>query len=629
MDIISSIESCAIELQKDNKKTDAELLRQNVSLSLTKSINKKLDDNLTRPQRIALKELKTNPSIAVYPFDKGQGFAILSKDEALKKLEEQLSKARVVDHDPTETLTRKFQKTLCKLRKDKKFDNKTYFKVYPSDSRQPRFYGMLKAHKPSKNFPMRPVVSTIGTPAYGTSKYLVSIIQPTLNKSLHRVINSKSFVLEAKGWDISPDEIQVSYDVVNLYPSIPIDQAINVIIDLLSRDIDDLKSRTKLSLTDIHQLVELCLSLNYFLFEHQIHVIDNSGPIGLALMVVIAEAFLQFIELSAINKALTLKIAPTIYRRFVDDSHARFPNERESIEFLDLLNKENEAIQFTIETEDDNKTLNFLDVKITNTTTGKYKFNVHRKDAITNVQMKPNSFVNPKLLESVFKGFISRAKSICSESTLNDEIEFLIKIFTENGHCPEKLRKLTKEPASTNENTVQEKFVKLPWIPTVGPKLRHALKKVGYKAVFTSGRRLKDILCNNKCQLTPHSDPGVYQLDCSCGATYIGETKKKVLSRCIEHQQDSMNGKWASSGATEHTKTCHGCIDWLHPKTIAIMPHYHQRKIRESLEINRLEVLRESEPNTIMNRDSGDYVNTNSWKPFLRKLHQHRLTSNK
>ena len=30
---------------------------------------------------------------------------------------------------------------------------------------------------------MRAVVSTIGSPAYGTSKYLVKIIQPTLNKN--------------------------------------------------------------------------------------------------------------------------------------------------------------------------------------------------------------------------------------------------------------------------------------------------------------------------------------------------------------------------------------------------------------------------------------------------------------
>ena len=37
-------------------------------------------------------------------------------------------------------------------------------------------------------------MSTIGTVPYDTSKYLVEIIQPTLNKNKHDVINSYTFV---------------------------------------------------------------------------------------------------------------------------------------------------------------------------------------------------------------------------------------------------------------------------------------------------------------------------------------------------------------------------------------------------------------------------------------------------
>ena len=69
---------------------------------------------------------------------------------------------------------------------------------------------------------MRTIVSTIGIPPYGISMYLVEIIQPNLNKSEYKVINSKSFVDEAKQWTIETNEVEVSYDIVNLYPSIPI-----------------------------------------------------------------------------------------------------------------------------------------------------------------------------------------------------------------------------------------------------------------------------------------------------------------------------------------------------------------------------------------------------------------------
>ena len=56
----------------------------------------------------------------------------------------------------------------------------------------PRLYGAIKAHKPDKNFPMRPIASTTGTPAYGISKYLVQIIQPRLNKSNNKTQSSTS-----------------------------------------------------------------------------------------------------------------------------------------------------------------------------------------------------------------------------------------------------------------------------------------------------------------------------------------------------------------------------------------------------------------------------------------------------
>ena len=57
---------------------------------------------------------------------------------------------------------------------------------------------------------MRALVSNIGSPLYGTSKHLVSIIYSTLHKNKYRVINSFSFMEEAIELNISPNEIQTS-----------------------------------------------------------------------------------------------------------------------------------------------------------------------------------------------------------------------------------------------------------------------------------------------------------------------------------------------------------------------------------------------------------------------------------
>ena len=178
---------------------------------------------------------------------------------------------------------------------------------------------------------------------------------------------------------------------------------------------------------------------------------------------------------------------------------------------------------------------------------------------------------------------------------------------------------------NNTENRDYKNLKKLPWIPNISPKIKREFKKIGKDIAFTSGKNLQQILCQkNKPKLLPNSQPGVYQLDCSCNGKYIGESKKRVLTRCIEHQQDNMNGKWESSGAADHTKECHGQFDWQHPKTARISPYMYERKIREALEINKLKTINEKDKTfTVLNRDNGNYVTTNSWKSLFMKMENH------
>ena len=101
------------------------------------------------------------------------------------------------------------------MKKENKFGNKTYFRWYPSNAIPPQFYGVIKARKTEKKiYPMRAIVSNIKTAPYGTSKYLVDIIQPTLNKNKHGVINSPSFVYEVATSETTQNEIQVSHKII-------------------------------------------------------------------------------------------------------------------------------------------------------------------------------------------------------------------------------------------------------------------------------------------------------------------------------------------------------------------------------------------------------------------------------
>ena len=347
-------------------------------------------------------------------------------------------------------------------------------------------------------------------------------------------------------------------------------------------------------------------------------------------MVVIAEGFLQFIEKNAIQQALEFGVHLKSYRRYVDDSHARFGNDAGPDKFLEILNDQDEHIKYTVEKQDAESNLSFLDIMLMNGGFGKYDFKVFRKAAITNVMLKPNSSIDPKMIEGVFKGFLARAQRICSDQYLDDEIEFLVNVFAENGHSAATLKNIARAyttrdqvsnevsvEASNDEANDKKLVARIPWVPVLGPKLRRLLRKRGVRTVFSSGRKLKEILCNHKAKLAPNSYPGVYQLDCQCGSRYIGETKRKVSLRMSKHEKDIFKGRWEKSGASEHAKVCSQSFQWNEANTITVESNYFRRKIREALEIRKQ---RRTTDVKSLNRDQGNILTNSAWDVLLGKM---------
>ena len=112
---------------------------------------------------------------------------------------------------------------------------------------------------------------------------------------------------------------------------------------------------------------------------------------------------------------------------------------------MNVLNSQDPEIQYTIEYENYNNELNFLDVTIRNNLNDSYDFAIYRKLALTNVQIKPRSNVCSRIAMGQFKQFLSRALHIYSEKYLAKEIKVLINVFAENGHISTVLEKVPKE----------------------------------------------------------------------------------------------------------------------------------------------------------------------------------------
>ena len=72
-------------------------------------------------------------------------------------------------------------------------------------------------------------------------------------------------------------------------------------------------------------------------------------------------------------------------------------------------------------------------------------FKMHCKNAITNVYMKPHLFVNSSLIRGLFKGFVYKAKRLCSGKHLDEEWSLLLDMSVGNGHDQNYLNSIIKE----------------------------------------------------------------------------------------------------------------------------------------------------------------------------------------
>ena len=64
-------------------------------------------------------------------------------------------------------------------------------------------------------------------------------------------------------------------------------------------------------------------------------------------MVVLSECYLQRIEHISIIEALYHNLSPKTFKRFLDNSNARFNTREQSLQFLDILfNTREQSLQF-------------------------------------------------------------------------------------------------------------------------------------------------------------------------------------------------------------------------------------------------------------------------------------------
>ena len=254
--------------------------------------------NLTEADISAVKTLRTKDNVHL-PSDKDTEFCVIDETRYNIAAENHLQDPNTYKNIPRMTATtveKKINKTwkniLCKKRNIPKRMKNSFVS---SNTDLPRYYQLIKTHKINQGIKIRPIVSNNNGATKRISWLLFYILTPKLTEVPAHLENSMSLINKIQSLDVATNNefpYPFSLDVVSLYTSIPIQEAIENIVERLETN------TTYCSLTTdvIKNLLTVVLQNTYFTFQSNIYLQHEGLPMGSSLSGLLAIVFMDTIE---------------------------------------------------------------------------------------------------------------------------------------------------------------------------------------------------------------------------------------------------------------------------------------------------------------------------------------------
>ena len=138
--------------------------------------------------------------------------------------------------------------------------------------------------------------------------------------------------------------------------------------------------------------------------------------------------------------------APERYFRYVDSTFRVFVSEPGAGKFFSHLNSMHPTLRFTLE-EENNSTVPFLDALVRKGTST-FLTTVFRKPTFTGLYIRWDSFCPKKQKINLIKTLTHWALIICSESKLDNEVEFITGTLCYNGFPEDIVRSVIRDNIS-------------------------------------------------------------------------------------------------------------------------------------------------------------------------------------
>ena len=527
---------------ENNKKEDFhEFLRANTDI-FTKNVYSSKDFTYSK-----LKTLMRDKSIAVTPGDKDSTVVVLDKKDYIQKLQDMIDdgiKEGIYETSKDSTLSdhKKFNDFL--YRHFRKSHPEMYERMTSSSNQPAQLYGTAKTHKfpdiseiSVDNLKFRPIISQVGTFTYNAAQEIGNYLKPLIADNDFLINNTQDFASIIKAQPpLNHDEEFVSYDVESLFTNVPIHETIEYILDeiYINKKLPELCKRS------IFRKFLLKLTCeNTFMFNEKFFKQIDGCTMGGPLSVIMSNIFMTMLEVR-----IVVPMKPSFYKRFVDDIITRRKKNQPDL-LLEKMQSFHHKIKFTVEENPDK----FLDTKIIVRDNGTCKTKVYRKPNKVPPHWLSKTPIRYK--RNAITGDLHRAKNI--SSTYQEEVKTIQNKF-ENAGFPKRfvssvIDNFNNPPAQDDIPLIPPYFfeepapfilIEVPYCPENERLSKHFIQK--FKSFMTiectivikwKTRKIRSLFSLKS--KNPHPSCKLYEGQCSCGASYIGETKRNVQVRWKEH----------------------------------------------------------------------------------------------
>lgn len=586
-------------LQK-TQNTNRDLLRSKIASIITNHIhnNKGAKTYTDRIYNETRSFLKNNENLLVLNSDKGSVTVIIERETYKQKMYEIVNSEsfRTLQKDPTLTLQTKSNNYIKKLQDLNILSAERAKALKSYNSVCPKIYGNPKLHK--RDCPLRPIVSSINSPTSNISMFMTEVLTQTYDRENEYFIKDTfEFATFVNNFRLEEDYVLISLDVVNLFGNL----CEEVVVDVLNQRWGSISRNCDIPKDLFFEIIRFILRNNYFSFDNQFYIQIFGCAMGSKISPILAQYVMDHALDMCVPK-LRHKIA--FIKKFVDDLIVALHKQDVEI-ILEQFNSYNPHIQFTIEFEDENNSVSFLDTRlyrIDNTV----HLDWHRKQTASDklIHFKSDHPVQIKI--NCIKEMKNRVNKICHPRFLKRSIDKLFNIFVENGYPRKMISKLLYSSAnvnhiddndrppqvlrSTDTDGVEIKFGSIVNIKGLTCKIKKCLSRedvkiavYNYKTVKRLYSRLKDTI-----PTMLHSNV-IYRIQCEdCSRGYVGQTSQLLKNRISLHKSD-INKKNKRCALTKHSLEQNHKFLFDNVEIIDKERNYNKRIILEMIHINEEE----------------------------------------